>query len=205
MLQYYYTGVAATALTIAAGAYAIGALGAAEAAAGSGALFARAGPAVGSLVATAKASGLLDRVEQEVEQELESLGPSAGAEVQAVTSKLSQFQSTMDPAAANGGRTLSILRTTGFDVFGSGRRDLSPAFRALLGPGEMAAKLFGRHAEPTVLTAADRLGSIFPGSFVPRILVTTVNICPICADFIESKGGILFSPRLVIWPWWLQQ
>ncbi|MFP5405214.1 MAG: RHS repeat-associated core domain-containing protein, partial [Gammaproteobacteria bacterium] len=200
-LQYYYGAVAITAGTIATGGYLLEALGTAEAAAGTGALFARAGPAIGSTVAALHTTGALDPLEQEAEQEFQAALPALQMEAQALTARLSQLQSAMHPAAANGGRTLGILRTTRFDVVGAGVRDLSPALRDATTDYEVAAKLFGEHAEPTVMVAADRLMQIFPGDFVPRILVTTVNICPQCVFLIQASGGLLISPRAAIWRW----
>jgi hypothetical protein len=146
---------------------------------------------------------MLEPLEQEVEQELaaaQAFGPSLQAEAQILTSRLSQIQSAMHPAAANGGRTLAIMRTSNFDVVGSGVRDLSPTVRDILTNQEVSAKLFGRHAEPTVMIAADRLQLIYPGAFQPRILVTTVMICPQCALLIRFSGGTLFSNYGAFWP-----
>jgi hypothetical protein len=141
-------------------------------------------------------AGALDPLEQEVQ----AATPTIQAEAQVLTTRLSQLQSALHPAAANGGRTLSILRTTRYDLIGSGVRDLSPALRNAVSTSDytVAAKLFGAHAEPTVMVTADRLMRIFPGDFIPRILVTTVNICPQCALLIQSSGGILIGLRAVI-------
>jgi RHS repeat-associated protein len=212
-VEYFYGGIAITALTIAtagvaldlaegiAGAGALGegaGAGALGEGAGAGALSGRAD--LLPVVATLQASGSLDPAERAVGMELQAATPAMAAEAQWLTARLAQLQSGMHPSAAYGGRTLGILRTNNYDIVGSGVRDLSPALRGLTTEYEVAAKLFGAHAEPTLMVNADRLMRIFPGAFIPRILVTTVNICPQCALLIQSSGGLLISPRAAIWP-----
>ncbi|MNG35153.1 hypothetical protein D3C84_1218240 [compost metagenome] len=50
------------------------------------------------------------------------------------------------------------------------------------------------------MLAAERLHGIFPGYFIPQMIVTTNIICPQCVYLIQMSGGVLFSPRGAIWP-----
>jgi hypothetical protein len=200
VVQYLAGGVAIAAGTIATGGALAEAMAAAEETAGSAALYSRAGPSVWAFLTALHKTGALDPVEQELEYEYATLTPALQTEAQILTARLSQLQSAMHPAAANGGRTLAIMRTNSLDVVGAGVRDLSPAMRNMLTNWEVAAKLFTRHAEPTVMVAADRLQHIYPAGFMPRILVTTTIICPQCAYLIYFSGGTLFGPRGAVWP-----
>jgi hypothetical protein len=197
--QYIYGATAIIAAAVATR----GMIASAEAAAGPGALFARAGTGVGSTVAAlGGATGKLDAFGQGVQQRVQSVvqAPATQAEVQAVTARLSQLQGQMDPTAAYK-RTLGMLRSAGgSDLVASGRRDLPVAFRNnALAAFETGVKLFDAHAERTLILAAYRLNSIFPGYYMPRILITTVNICGPCRFLIEASGGFVFGPREVIW------
>jgi hypothetical protein len=86
----------------------------------------------------------------------------------------------------NGGLDIRIVR--------SGGRDLSPAQRALMAPGEVAAKLPGAHAEVTALEHAARNG------LTPAELAVSRAICPTCRAAIGQSGGQLTSPTTAIWP-----
>ena len=96
--------------------------------------------------------------------------------------------------AAQAQRTTAVLRTSGGNIVAGGARDLSPIQKALLGPGEIAAKLPGAHAEVTALTHAQQSG------LTPQAMAVTRTICPQCATAIEVSGGKLTSPTTVIWP-----
>lgn len=87
-----------------------------------------------------------------------------------------------------------MLRTNSGDIVAGGARDLTPAQRALLGPGETAARLPGAHAEVTALQAAQKAGS------TPQSLAVTRAICPQCAEAIEAGGGVLTSPTTAVFP-----
>lgn len=69
-----------------------------------------------------------------------------------------------------------------------------PTQRALLIPGESAAKQAGAHAEVTALDTAKDLGLSLQAMSVTRA------ICPQCVKAIESTGGKLSSPMTAIWP-----
>lgn len=97
----------------------------------------------------------------------------------------------LDPIA-QAQRTTAVLRTSGGDIVAGGARDLTPAQRALLGPGEIAAKLPRAHAEVTALQHAAGAG------LSPEAMAVTRGICPQCAASIEASGGTLTSPTTVI-------
>jgi tRNA(Arg) A34 adenosine deaminase TadA len=99
----------------------------------------------------------------------------------------------LDPIAQTQ-RTTAILRTNAGDIVAGGARDLVPAQRALLGPGEIAARLPGAHAELTVIQAAQKAG------LSPEAMAVTRAICPQCASAIEASGGALTSRTTAIWP-----
>ena len=85
---------------------------------------------------------------------------------------------------------LQCFERLDFDLIGSGSRDLSPALRdAINSDYEVAVKFFGAHAEPTLVYNADRLMRIFPGDFVPRLMVTTVNICVSASPSLSLPVG----------------
>ncbi len=110
-----------------------------------------------------------------------------GARVEAV-------HGALDPIAA-GRRTTAALDTVeGTRVIAAGGRDLSPAQRALMAPGEVAAKLPGAHAEVTALQHAAQNG------LTPAQMAVSRTICPTCRAAIEQSGGQLTSPTTAIWP-----
>jgi hypothetical protein len=86
-------------------------------------------------------------------------------------------------------RTTAILETKdGTRIVGSGVADLLPRQRALLGAGEVAAKLPREHAEITVLEHAARNG------LRPSELAVSRTICGDCREAIEAAGGRITSP-----------
>ena len=115
------------------------------------------------------------------------LGVGGVGESGALAARAQEIHSALDPIA-QAQRTTAILRTSGGDIIAGGTRDLAPAQRALLGPGEIAATLPGAHAEITALSAARA------GGLIPETLATTRAICPACAAVIEANGGTLTSP-----------
>jgi RHS repeat-associated protein len=131
-----------------------------------------------------------------------TLGIPAGAAIStavtragaaALSQRAQTIQNVLDPIA-QAQRTTAALRTDAETIIGGGVRDLTPAQRAALQSGEIAARLPGEHAEVTVLTAAQEAG------LVPRLLATTRTICPVCASYIESLGGRLTSPTTATFP-----
>lgn len=98
----------------------------------------------------------------------------------------------LDPIA-QGQRTTAVLETSGPRIVAGGGRDLTPAQRALLGPGEVGARLPGAHAEVTALQEAAAR------QVTPEVLVTTRAICPECQAAIEATGGQLVSPTAATW------
>jgi tRNA(Arg) A34 adenosine deaminase TadA len=84
----------------------------------------------------------------------------------------------------------------GADVLAGGVRDLTPAQRALAGPGDVIGRLPGEHAEITALKAAGEAG------LTPQGIVTTTNICPACQSALEEAGATITGPRSAWWwPW----
>ncbi len=117
--------------------------------------------------------------------------PVAGPE--ATAARAAEIHGALDPIAQEM-RTTAVLETSAGRIVASGARDLTPAQRALLGPGEVAAKLPGAHAEVTALDEAAKLG------VAPESLAVTRPICPECAAFIEDTGGVLTGPTTAEWP-----
>jgi hypothetical protein len=91
------------------------------------------------------------------------------------------------------GRTAAVLETSGGDIVGGGVRDLSPAQRAALNPGEIAAKLPQEHAEITVLQEAAARG------LKPKAIGTSRDFCPDCIEALEEAGATITGPRTAVW------
>ena len=126
----------------------------------------------------------------------------ARAEVQATagaSARANQVHSVLDPVAQSR-RTTAVLETNTGRVVAGGGRDLTPAQRAALAPGETAARAPGAHAEITALRQAATSGA------TPQGLAASRPICPSCAAEIRSSGGRLTSPTTATWPaanpWW---
>jgi len=120
-------------------------------------------------------------------------GASLTAGAAALSSRVSALHGALDPIAA-GRRTTAALDTAeGTRVLASGGRDLSPAQRALLGPGEVAARSPGAHAEITTLEHAAQNG------LAPSQMAVSRTICPECRAAIERSGGRLTSPTTAEW------
>jgi RHS repeat-associated protein len=107
--------------------------------------------------------------------------------------RANEIHSVLSPIAQDM-RTTAVLETDTVRVVAAGGRDLSPAQRALLGPGEVAAKLPGAHAEVTALQHAAENG------LTPQALGVTRDICPACQAAIRASGGTLTSARTAVWP-----
>ena len=97
-------------------------------------------------------------------------------------------------ARAQKHRTAAVLSTDGPTIIGGGKRDLDDVQTRLLQDGEIAAKLPGADAEPTVLFEAMARGHR------PLALATSRPICPDCAELIKSMGGKLTSATTAIFP-----
>ena len=115
------------------------------------------------------------------------------AEEVGLATRAAQVHGALDPIA-QGMRTTAALDTTAGRIIAGGARDLSPAQRAVLLPGEIAGKLPGAHAEITALGKAAELGA------TPQSMAVTRIICPQCAAAIEESGGVLTSPTTAEWP-----
>lgn len=118
---------------------------------------------------------------------------AAGKETASLRSRAEGVHSVLHPIAQKQ-RTTAVLRTNGKDIVAGGALDLTPAQRAVLRPGEVAAKLRGAHAEVTALAHAKA------GGLAPKALAVTRAICPRCAAAIEAVGGTLTSSTITIWP-----
>jgi RHS repeat-associated protein len=106
--------------------------------------------------------------------------------------RAAEIHEALDPIA-QGMRTTAVLDTSVGRIVAGGARDLTPAQRALLGAGEIGAKLPGAHAEITAMEAARGLGA------TPEAMAVTRAICPACAAAIEASGGTLTGPNTAIW------
>ncbi|PKQ18861.1 MAG: hypothetical protein CVT66_11855 [Actinobacteria bacterium HGW-Actinobacteria-6] len=136
-------------------------------------------PVIGSIANAAKVGRGIDNAADAAK--------GVGARVEAV-------HGALDPIAA-GRRTTAALDTVeGTRVLAAGGRDLSPAQRALMVPGEVGAKLPGAHAEVTALQHAAQNG------LTPAEMAVSRTICPTCRAAIEQSGGQLTSPTTAIWP-----
>jgi hypothetical protein len=106
-----------------------------------------------------------------------------------VAQTASQIHNALTHPAALNGRSVSVLTTDGPTYVGSGVRDIDPIQRIRLKPYEKEARLPGEHSEPTVLKNAEKDGRR------PDTLGSSRPICPLCQQFIESRGGRLTDPR----------
>lgn len=116
-------------------------------------------------------------------------GHNAGA----LVNRANEIHSALNPIAREM-RTTAVLETNGGRVVAGGGPDLTPAQRALLGPGETAARLPGAHAEVTALRHAAQNG------LTPQAIGVTRTICPECEAAIKATGGTLINPTTGIWP-----
>ena len=79
------------------------------------------------------------------------------APVGSLASRVESIHDALDPIAKNHRTTAGLDTIEGTRLIGSGTRDLSPAQRAALAAGEVAAKMPKAHAEVTVLETAKTL------------------------------------------------
>jgi hypothetical protein len=116
-----------------------------------------------------------------------------GADISGIAKRVDEIHSVLDTKAARH-RTTGVLETTdGTRIVAGGVRDLSPAQRAALADGEIAAKQSGAYAEITALDKAAELG------LSPSALATSWDICPDCANAIRNLGGVIIDARTAIW------
>jgi hypothetical protein len=114
-------------------------------------------------------------------------------EIAALTERATQVHGALEEIAGRL-RTTAILSTDGKTIIGGGRRDLDPVQKALIQPGEIAAKLPGAHAEITVLAKAKKEG------LTPRTLVSTRRICDQCRSAIDDADGVLIDKHTAVFP-----
>ena len=122
------------------------------------------------------------------------LAPNAPGATDALVARANEVHNVLHPIAQQMRTTAALATDEGTTIIGGGVRDLTPAQRAVLGPGEMASALPGEHAEMTVLQAAADNG------LTPRALAVTRPICSECQAAIEASGGVLTGPTTAIWP-----
>jgi hypothetical protein len=111
-----------------------------------------------------------------------------------LAARVKAVHGALDPIAA-AQRTTAVLDTIqGTRVLAAGGKDLTPAQRALMTHGEVAARLPGAHAEVTALQHAAQNG------LTPAEMAVSRTICSACKAAIEESGGQLTSPTTAIWP-----
>jgi hypothetical protein len=120
-------------------------------------------------------------------------GGNIEQELAALSERVREIHGALDKIARSR-RTTAILSTDGDTIVAGGKRDLDPVQRALIRPGEQAAKLPGADAEITALAKAENAG------LIPRALATTRPICPDCKAVIEDARGVLTSKFTAVFP-----
>jgi RHS repeat-associated protein len=119
--------------------------------------------------------------------------PSVPVETARLTARADELAGALDPVAQNHRTAAALSTREGPDVLGGGKRDLSPAQRALAQGDDVLAKSPGDHAEITVLKGAAQEG------LTPRGLGTSRDICPDCAAALEEAGATITGPRSAWW------
>jgi RHS repeat-associated protein len=142
---------------------------------------------------------------------LEQLGKSILNPMKSSTKALrvrgNEIHSVLDDPIAIEQRTTAVIRA--YDpktkkffnvVAGGAKRDLSPAQRLAIQPGEVAAKLPGADAEMTALEYIRQQG------WVPVAGATTRAVCPICGFFMEMPeawgGATWVNENEFLWLEW---
>ena len=110
----------------------------------------------------------------------------------ALASRAKQIHGILDPIAQTY-RTTAVLRTSAGNIVAGGARDLSAAQRAALGPGEIAVRAPGVHAEVTALQGAQQAGSS------PQAMAVTREICSSCRQVLEASGAVV-DKFTAVWP-----
>ncbi len=123
------------------------------------------------------------------------LTSSVGSEATRLTDTATRYHSALDPIAQNMRTTGAMSTREGTDLIASGKRDLTPAQRALVQPGEQLAKNPSLHAETTLIKAAKAAG------LTPQQIAVTRLICPDCTTAIVESGGTILPGGLgAAWP-----
>lgn len=123
------------------------------------------------------------------------LTSSVGSEATRLTDTATRYHSALDPIAQNMRTTGAMSTREGTDLIASGKRDLTPAQRALVQPGEQLAKNPSLHAETTLIEAAKAAG------LTPQQIAVTRLICPDCTTAIVESGGTILPGGLgAAWP-----
>lgn len=111
-----------------------------------------------------------------------------------LAARVEAVHGALDPIAATRRTTAALDTAEGTRILAAGGRDLSPAQRVVLAPGEVASKLPGAHAEVTALANAEKNG------LTPTEMAVSRKICSVCQAAIEKSGGFLTSLTTAIWP-----
>ncbi len=128
-----------------------------------------------------------------VSRAMQGGAPAIADDAAALSARAQEVHGALDPIAQTQ-RTTTVLRTRqGLDVVAGGARDLTPAQRAMLQAGEVAAKGPGEHAEITALKHAAG------GGLAPQTMAVTRPICVDCKTAIEQSGGKVTSPTTAKW------
>ncbi|ORB58215.1 YIP1 family protein [Mycobacteroides saopaulense] len=118
-----------------------------------------------------------------------------GSEATRLTETATRYHSALDSIAQNMRTTGAMSTREGTDLIASGKRDLTPAQRALVQPGEQLAKNPSLHAETTLIEAAKAAG------LTPQQVAVTRLICPGCTTAIVESGGEILPGGLgAVWP-----
>jgi RHS repeat-associated protein len=121
------------------------------------------------------------------------------ANAQRLQTRATEVHAGLDPIAQEMRTTAAIQarKPNGelVDVLSAGAaRDLSPGQRAVLRPGELAAKLPGADAEMTGLSFITKQGWDPVAGGISR------DACPVCRYMIEASGGVFINNRQFIYP-----
>ncbi|BBZ83266.1 hypothetical protein MABM_31820 [Mycobacteroides abscessus] len=120
---------------------------------------------------------------------------TVGSEATRLTETATRYHSALDNIAQNMRTTGAMSTREGTDLIASGKRDLTPAQRALVQPGEQLAKNPSLHAETTLIEAAKAAG------LTPQQIAVTRLICPGCTTAIVETGGEILPGGLgAVWP-----
>jgi len=122
-----------------------------------------------------------------------SLGGGGVAQSESIAVRARAIHAVNDPLAQRF-RTTAVAEASECRIVASGGRDLSPAQRAALSPGEVAARAPGLHAEQTLIRQAQEMGVTL------RAIEATRRICPACVQAIEAAGGRLTGPTTAVFP-----
>jgi hypothetical protein len=112
--------------------------------------------------------------------------PPRGSELDRLETRAAEFHKELGSDIAQDKRTTSAASTVeGPNVVSGGKRDLTPAQRAIAREGEILGKNGGLHAEQTNFEVMDKLG------LTPREIVATRPFCPTCSADIVARGGTI--------------